>query len=333
MAMNPADQADSGGDWRMHLRDMRTLGALRGQAPPADAIQRLSDRALRAAVHNPDHSEAARAGAAEALRARGIAVTPWRMRVAGLLRAGDLAQGERLFFGSGRRLRVWSGVAAVFCGALLFALTGWALSSAGVDTDRAMLAAGVLILPALIWAAATALRRRSARVFFAAPALNAATRAPLKRFIRRDVRPFGHVLLHAPGGPIGSAAAYRAAAASMGNKLAMNLAAARPDGVAMRLGGTPAWAPFTYALGAESADVLIVDLSADAGEQIERVQAYAPRSVFVALWGRVEEAEAALRAAGLAQPCFYYAPDGEMQRRGAFRAAILDAMRATHGAP
>jgi hypothetical protein len=52
--------------------------------------------------------------------------------------------------------------------------------------------------------------------------------------------------------------------------------------------------------------------------------------VFVSLWGKTEEAQAALSRLGFANSCFHYAPDGEIQRRAEFRAAVLAAMRATH---
>jgi len=55
--------------------------------------------------------------------------------------------------------------------------------------------------------------------------------------------------------------------------------------------------------------------------------------VFVALWGKLEEAEAALRERGISAVVHHYAPDGEIQRRPAFRAAMLAAMRATHHVP
>lgn len=85
----------------------------------------------------------------------------------------------------------------------------------------------------------------------------------------------------------------------------------------------------------DSSDAIVVDLS-DGGSwalaACIQAEGAASRCVFVALWGRLEEAEAALRAAGLSQRVFPYAPDGEMQRRPLFRAAMLEAMRATHAA-
>lgn len=333
--MNPADQADSGGDWRRRLRDMRTLNALRAEAPAPEAIQRLSDRALRAAAQNPDHSAAARAGAAEALAARSIAISPWRLAVPGFLTRADLAKGEGLFFGWGRRVRMWSGALGGLGAALALAGAAWLAAreeSVGVGVGDLVFAAAALA-PLALWFIAVAFRAKPARVAVLAPGPSPLTRAPLARFIRRELGPFGHVLKHAGAGPIRSAARYRAAADAMANKLAMNLRAARPGAAALDLGASPAWADLARALGAASADVVVVDLSQDAPAQIAHVEAWAPRAVFVALWGRADDAQAALAAHGLAHACFYYAPDGEMQRRGSFRAAMLAAMRATHGAP
>jgi hypothetical protein len=55
------------------------------------------------------------------------------------------------------------------------------------------------------------------------------------------------------------------------------------------------------------------------------------RAVIVADWSNLEAAEAALQDWIANAPCFAYAPDGEIQRRGLFRAAMLAAMRAAHG--
>ncbi|HRE45325.1 MAG TPA: hypothetical protein PKY87_15320, partial [Terricaulis sp.] len=87
----------------MQLKDMRTAPALRADDPSREAAERLPDRVLIAAAQNPDHSDAGRAAAAAEARARNVSVTPWRLRVPGFLSAADLAKGERLFFGWGRR--------------------------------------------------------------------------------------------------------------------------------------------------------------------------------------------------------------------------------------
>jgi len=388
--MGTPDQAADGGDWRMQLKDMRTAPALRAEYPPRDAAERLPDRALIAAAQNPDHSAAGRAAAAEAARARNVTVTPWRLNVPGFLAPGDLDKGQRLFFGWGRRVRVWSALACVLVLVVAIALGGVAVRQMAAteqawvaqqivcaergacpsadnpivvvaldaetgasnthalspeeylvqlrspSADEGVLRAIVLgvfviasVLPfALLWLAATLFRRRPARLAVFAPPPSALTRAPLARFIRRELRPFGHVLLHAPDGPIRSANGYRAAAILMANKLAMNLRAAHPSGVALRIGGAGGWAPLTRALGEGSADALIVDLSQDADAALAALGANPARCVFVALWGKLDEAEAALHARGINAIVHHYAPDGEIQRRGAFRAGLLKAMGA-----
>lgn len=338
--MKSPDQADSGGDWRVQLSEMRTLAALRAEAPAREAAERLTDRVLIAAAQNPDHSEAGRAAAADAARARNVTVTPWRVRVPSFLSAHDLAKGQRLFFGWGRRVRVWSGALAAIGGAFFIFSFGWLLvemlafdagavtSGGGLWIDPLLIGVvAALLTPTLIWLCASLFRGKPARVCVLAPPQSDLTRAPLRRFVRKELRAFGHVMLHAPDGPIRTASAYRTAASLMANKLAMNLRAARPNGVALRIGGSPAWAPLTRAMGAESADCVVVDLSGDAGEALAQI-ADPRRCVFVALWGKLEAAEAALAARGIAAAVHHYAPDGEIQRRPAFRAAMLAAMAA-----
>ncbi len=97
--------------WRQKLRLMRTRAGLRRDPPDAATLARLDAEALNAAAQNPDHSEAGRAASEAALRAQGGAVEAWRVVVPGFIEPSDLAKGERLFFGIGRALRKWSGIA------------------------------------------------------------------------------------------------------------------------------------------------------------------------------------------------------------------------------
>jgi hypothetical protein len=97
-----------------------------------------------------------------------------------------------------------------------------------------------------------------------------------------------------------------------------------------------AWWRMVARLLMDSSDVIVVDLSqvtegtAWELDAIQQEDALA-RCVFVAIWGKLEAAGASLRARGIDAPIHAYAPDGEMQRRAPFRAAMLGAMRATHG--
>jgi hypothetical protein len=98
----------------------------------------------------------------------------------------------------------------------------------------------------------------------------------------------------------------------------------------LSVNATPEWRPAATQLLADSSDALIVDLSNGAPDDWSVIQPQAARCVFVSAWGRYEQAEAAFASLGLPGQCFFYAPDGEIQRRGLFRAALLAAMRAAH---
>ncbi|HVY87176.1 MAG TPA: hypothetical protein VG943_18735, partial [Caulobacterales bacterium] len=101
MGMGLEDQAD----WRAVLRGMQTLRELRRETPGEIAAERLNDDVvLQGAAENPDHSEAGRKLAADALLKRG-APRHWRLRVPGFITAKDLERGPRLFFGFGRAVR------------------------------------------------------------------------------------------------------------------------------------------------------------------------------------------------------------------------------------
>jgi len=152
------------------------------------------------------------------------------------------------------------------------------------------------------------------------------------RMLRRELGGYGQVVCLEPRpADIRSAAGYRALARSLGSRFALGVRGAT-FGPVRTLGASPAWRALTLRLLTDAADAIVVDLSTDAAATIAEVRADTPveRCVFVAIWGKLEEAQAALGQAGLANACFHYAPDGEMQHRTAFRAAMLDAMRATH---
>lgn len=427
--MKSPDQADSGGDWRVQLQDMRTVGALRAETPAAEAVERLSDRALKAAAQNPDHSEAGRAAAADAARARNVSVTSWRLRVPGFIKPADLQKGEKLFFGWGTRLRqraglgVWLALLGVIIAAGVAvpatesalaiaeargaagasALAGgdffWtdessaplrALLAGEPDFERAYLAeqigvglAGVFGVLLLVWLAATWLRRKPARVLLLRKFNVRALAEPLSRMIAHELRPFGHVatlsdkhirrdnwgwlqhLALSIGNPLAliiliittpvrfvwrlfdrsamgpavvlNARDYRNLARRLRDRMGLNLQVALVSKEAFMVRTSDRWWRLVAHMLMESSDAIVVDLSQiSAGTEWEldmiQQQGLAACCVFVALWGRLEEAEAHLRARGIDAIVHHYAPDGEMQRRALFRAAMLAAMRAKHGA-
>lgn len=325
--MKSSDQADSGGDWRVQLQDMRTISAMRAGSPHPDEVERLSDRALRAAALNPDHSEEARAAAAAALRARRLSAQPWRVRAPSFLNARDLEKGDALFFGWPRKLR-----AGLACVGVLALIAGAVLAFGSLAASAALF--GVAFAALVLWISMLALRLKPARVCVVCPAF-AAARAPLRRAIAGELRPYGHVVSLASGMEgvvVRSAADYRARALELGNRMGLNLVNMGTRRETLALSASDAWRPLVLNLLLDSSDAIVVDLSDGGSWALAAIQAEGAidRCVFVALWGRLEAAEAALRAAGLARRCYPYAPDGEMQRRPLFRAAMLEAMRATH---
>lgn len=401
--MSGRDQADTsrrdGGDWRMQLRDMRTVAALRAQMPSQDAVARLSDRALRAAAHNPDHSDFARAAAVGELRARNLSLDPWRIVVPGFIKPADIARhGERLFFGWGRAVRVWSGRALfVILAGMFIAValspnrepltteTRFWIDFAGMrfDSDDVFAALGLSILSLIgIWFFASALRRKPARVLLLRKFNQRALSVPLERMIARELRPYGHVaslsdrhikrdafgwlsmaalsltnpiaaIWFVIGSPIRfvyrlfdrsgmgpavvlNARDYRNLAWRLRDRIGLNTQVALTSKEAFLVRTSDAWWQMAVRLLMESSDALVVDISqvtAGTAWELDLIGAEnaAAHCVFVSLWGRAEEARAELARRGIANPCFHYAPDGEMQHRAQFRAALLDAMRATHG--
>lgn len=374
----------------MQLREMRTREALRGAAAAPDDVRRLSDRDLRAAAQNPDHSDAGRAAAEAELRARNVAADRWRLAVPGFIRPQDLAKGERLFFGWGRSVRVWSG--ALIYIALLSLLGAAVLAQFGLTPplDRALtddqfgLVGLAVLAPLIIWLVATIFRRKPARVLLLRKFNVRHLAEPLERVIAQELRPYGHVaslsdkfirrerfgwvqgallslsnpiaaLWFVIGMPIRflwrqfdrsamgpavvlNARDYRNLARRLRDRIGLNAQVALVSKEALLIRTSDAWWRMVVRLLLESSDALIVDLSqiseGTAWElDLIRDEGAGARCVFVALWGKLEEAEAALAARGIAAPCFHYAPDGEIQHRRRFRAAMLAAMRATHGVP
>ncbi len=128
---------------------------------------------------------------------------------------------------------------------------------------------------------------------------------------------------------------YRNLARRLRDRVGLNLQIALGSKEAFLIRTSDAWWRIVVRLFMDSSDAIIVDLSqvsdGTAWElDVIREENAAARCVFVSLWGKAEEAQAALTRLGFANACFAYAPDGEMQRRGEFRAAMLAAMRATH---
>lgn len=387
--MKSVDQADTGGDWRMQLREMRTRSALRAIEPPLDDVRRLSDRELSAAAQNPDHSEAGRAAAEAELRARSVSMDRWRIRVSSFIRPQDLAQGERLFFGWGRAVRVWSGTTIYLS---LLALLGYAvLAETGVAPQLESVLSedqfgwlGLAVLAAIVvWFAATCLRRKPARVLLLRKFNVRDLADPLERMIATELRPYGHVAslsdkfirrdyfgwlqmaLLSLSNPIAAAwfvfglpirfvwrlfdrsamgpavvtnaRDYRNLARRLRDRIGLNAQVALVAKEALLIRTSDAWWRMVVRLLLDSSDAVVVDLSqVSAGTAWEldliREEGAQARCVFVSVWGKLDEAEAALKARGIDAPVFHYAPDGEMQRRRPFRTAMLAAMRATHGA-
>ncbi len=377
----------------MQLSDLRTIPELKAESPPEGAVQRLSDRVLRAAAENPDHSAGGRAAAAAELAARGAAPARWRVAAQGFVTAADLRSGARLFFSGGRALRVWSGRLVYLSLLALIALTAWAWFATSTHQWRAgrLIAmawapplGAVVLLAAVVWLFASALRRKPARVVVLRSSGTRALARPLERMLRDELRPYGHVVSmsdrfarqdamgwlqlnllsltnplaaiwflvglpvrllvriidRSAMGPalVLNARDYRNLAKRLRDRIGLNLQSALLAKEALDVRASQKWSRTAARLLIDSGDVIVVDLS-EAGEspiwqlELVRDEHALARCVFVALWGRAEAAQTMLARADVDAPCFYYAPDGEMQRRSQFRAALLAAMRATHRVP
>jgi len=339
--MNGADQAAIEGDWRMHLRDMRTLRTLQNGAPAEDEIRRMPDRVLRAAVQNPDHSEAARAAAEAELRARSITSERWRLVVPGFLRARDLEGSE------GRLRSKWTREGRL--GAI--ALPPFLILLLVQPTAREFLGAAIafIVMCAAVVFLGAALRRHPVRVMLIRKRDEHHLSAPLDKALRTGLADYGHILefsdrqlpatplnqLTSGHGDVLNARDYRNLALRLSNRVALNLSTALSGKRALSVRCTQAWWRTTGHLLGDSSDILLADLS-QVGQgvpwELDLVEEMGAqrRCVFIALWGKLEEAEAALAARGIDAVVHHYAPDGEFQRRPQFRAAMLAAARATH---
>jgi hypothetical protein len=193
----------------------------------------------------------------------------------------------------------------------------------------------VLLTPAPVllfvtWLLLNLFRGKPARVsFLSLP--RGRTKADVRKMLRRELRPYGHLIAvrDAVNG-VSNDRRLRSYAKRIGDKFAMNWHAAFARTGAMLVSATSDWRLATTQLLARSSDVLIVDLSNGAPEEWNVIQPQASRCVFVSAWGQHERAEATFAALGVPGQCFFYAPDGEIQRRSQFRAAMLAAMRAAH---
>jgi hypothetical protein len=315
----------------MQLEDMRTISVLRSAAPAPEAIARLPDRVLRAAVQNPDHSEAGRAAAAEVLRARGVTVAPWSIAAPGFIRSDDLRRGDAPFFGAGRAVRSVVGAATLVAAAALIAAVAAPKIFEIIKPNAALIAAGAVVVLAALWFLTGLARLHPARLCCVGQQSGFGGR----RMLARELRVYGHVITLSAkdgAGAVRDAASYRACAARLHNLPLMNLRTMCADAQTLTVRAAPRWRAMVARLLAGSCDALVVDLSGGAPDDWDSILPQSPRCVFVSAWAQHEQAEAVLAGAGIARPCFFYAPDGEMQRRGQFRAALLAAMRAARGA-
>jgi hypothetical protein len=128
---------------------------------------------------------------------------------------------------------------------------------------------------------------------------------------------------------------FRNLARRLRDRIGLNLQVAFTSKEAFLVRTSDAWWKQVVRLFFDSSDVILVDLTkVTSGTEWEldtiRDENFAARCVFIALWGQAEEAEATLRARGIANACHFYAPDGHMVDRQRFRAAMLGAMSATH---
>ena len=252
-----------------------------------------------------------------ALRANPASLAP---AVPGFISAKDLARGDQLFFGRTRALR--RGLATLAALALVTLLGALGAAAFGLTIPSELVAGAVSIALSFsaLWFFASLLRRHPARVGY----LGARLSHGADRFMR-ELRPYGHVITQSF--PARAAAPdARGVASALGNRLMLNLRALCSDQQTLTL----APGPWVTTLLACSSDALIVDLSNGARQDWHLLQPEARRCVFVSAWGQHAQAEAAFASLDLPGQCFFYAPDGEIQRRGQFRAAMLAAMRAAH---
>lgn len=238
--------------------------------------------------------------------------------VPGFISAKDLARGDGLFFGAGRAVRRGLGALVVLAVLALLGAGAAAALHIGVARELVPAAAVAALGFGVLWFFASLLRLHPARVCYVRARANHGAR----RFTR-ELRPYGHVIVYRAGGRAGDA---RHVASSLHNRLALNLRALCSDQQTLTLSA----APEVTQLLARSSDALIIDLSNGRPADWDMIQGEAARCVFVSAWGAHAQAETAFAGLGVPGQCFFYAPDGEIQRRGQFRTAMLVAMRAAH---
>lgn len=133
---------------------------------------------------------------------------------------------------------------------------------------------------------------------------------------------------------VANARDYRNLARRLRDRAGLNLQTALTSKEAFLVRTSDAWWRMTVQLLFESCDAIVVDLTlvaAGTAWELDRIREdrAVGRCVFIAHQGAAETAAAALRAWGFAKACHLYDDGGVMRDRTAFRADLLEAMRAT----
>jgi hypothetical protein len=153
----------------------------------------------------------------------------------------------------------------------------------------------------------------------------AAPVALVRRIIRRDLAGLGAV--EGAGG-------YRRMALRLGDRAQLNILSAATGKEIMLVRANVAWRDKTIDLLWNSVDAIIVDLSqlgeGAAWEFALLDRAQAARCVFVARDDKADVGRETLAGMGLSNTCHAFDSKGAMRDREAFRAALIEAMRATH---
>ncbi|MEQ1493157.1 MAG: hypothetical protein ABL871_09595 [Terricaulis sp.] len=132
---------------------------------------------------------------------------------------------------------------------------------------------------------------------------------------------------------------YRNLARRLRDLVGLNVQVAlATDEHALLVRSSDRWWKLVVQLLIDSCDVIVVDASqiAPAAEwELDVIRDWnaAGRCVFVARGAMKEQALAALKRRHMGVPCFYYDEGGDMEDRAAFRAAMVSAMRVSHGLP
>lgn len=179
-------------------------------------------------------------------------------------------------------------------------------------------AAVALCALSALWLIASILAPHAARISY----MRASGKHGAARFAH-ELRSFGHAVVCRAAGNA-RATNPDAIASTLSNRVGLNLRRLCSDREVLALNASP---DGTRAL-IQASDAVIIDLSEGAPTDWDAIKPEMHRCVFVSAWGVHEQAEATLAALGAPGICFFYAPDGEIQRRGLFRTAVLTAMRA-----